>query len=143
MAKAIEAGIPSCASKRRGAHAGAHRFRQQAVIGVNKFRLSRSADLGAEVDNAASRPADRQAARLRAERNEVRTQAALEALTAGARRRQPARAVDRSRARHGERGEMSLAIEKAFGRHVAQIRSMAGSTGGRRIGVEAIERVLG
>ena len=59
--------------------------------------------------------------RLRAERDEAATQAALAALTEGARGRANLLqlSVEAARAK-ATVGEISLALEKAFGRHVAE-----------------------
>ena len=65
--------------------------------------------------------------RLRAERDEAKTQAALEALTNGARGNANLLqlSVEAARAK-ATVGEISLAMEKAFGRHVAEIRAISG-----------------
>ena len=62
--------------------------------------------------------------RLRAERDEAAAQSALEALTSGARGKANLLqlSVEAARAK-ATVGEISLAMEKAFGRHVAEIRS--------------------
>ena len=65
--------------------------------------------------------------RLRAERDEATTQAALDALTEGARGRANLLqlSVEAARAK-ATVGEISLAMEKAFGRHVAKIQAISG-----------------
>ena len=65
--------------------------------------------------------------RLRAERDESRTEAALAALTEGARGRANLLqlSVEAARAK-ATVGEISLAVEKAFGRHIAEIRAISG-----------------
>jgi methylmalonyl-CoA mutase len=65
--------------------------------------------------------------RLRAERDEAATQAALAALTEGAQGRANLLqlSVEAARAK-ATVGEISLALEKAFGRHVAQTRAISG-----------------
>ena len=65
--------------------------------------------------------------RLRAERDEAATQAALAALTEGARGRANLLqlSVEAARAK-ATVGEISLALEKAFGRHVAEVRAISG-----------------
>ena len=65
--------------------------------------------------------------RLRAERDETATQAALDALTTGARGKANLLqlSVEAARAK-ATVGEISLAMEKAFGRHVAEIRAISG-----------------
>ena len=148
MAKAIEAGIPKLRIEEAAARTQARiDSGQQAVIGVNKFRPESERPIDVlKVDNASVRAQQiEKLRRLRAERNEAETQAALEALTNGARGggNLLALSIETARAKASV-GEMSLAMEKAFGRHVAEIRSMAGVY--RReagLGVEAIEQVLG
>ena len=148
MAKAIEAGIPKLRIEEAAARTQARiDSGQQAVIGVNKFRPESERPIDVlKVDNASVRAQQiEKLRRLRAERNEAETQAALEALTNGARGggNLLALSIEAARAKASV-GEMSLAMEKAFGRHVAEIRSMAGVY--RReagLGVEAIEQVLG
>jgi methylmalonyl-CoA mutase len=147
MAKAIEAGIPKLRIEAAAARTQARiDSGQQSVIGVNKFRpdVERPVDV-LKVDNASVRAQQvARLARLRAERDEAATQAALRALTEGARGSANllALAIEAARAR-ATVGEMSLAMENAFGRHVAEIRSTPGVY--RReagMGVAAIERVL-
>ncbi|MGO8833361.1 MAG: methylmalonyl-CoA mutase family protein, partial [Roseiarcus sp.] len=147
MAKAIEAGIPKLrieeAAARTQARIDAGR---QSMIGVNKYRPPSERPIDVlKVDNASVRAQQiAKLRRLRAERDEAATQAALNALTEGARGNANllALSIEAARARASV-GEMSLAMEKAFGRHVAEIRSSAGVY--RReagLGVAAIERVL-
>jgi methylmalonyl-CoA mutase len=147
MAKAIEAGIPKLRIEEAAARTQARiDSGQQSVIGVNKFRPESERPIDVlKVDNASVRAQQiEKLRRLRAERNEAATQAALQALTEGARGggNLLALSIEAARAKASV-GEMSLAMERAFGRHVAEIRSMAGVY--RReagLGVEAIERVL-
>jgi methylmalonyl-CoA mutase len=65
--------------------------------------------------------------RLRAERDEAATQAALAALTEGAQGRANLLqlSVEAARAK-ATVGEISLALEKAFGRHIAEARAISG-----------------
>jgi methylmalonyl-CoA mutase len=147
MAKAIEAGIPKLRIEEAAARTQARiDSGQQSVIGVNKFRPESERPIDVlKVDNASVRAQQiEKLRRLRAERNEAETQAALEALTNGARggANLLALSIEAARAKASV-GEMSLAMEKAFGRHVAEVRSMAGVY--RReagLDVEAIERAL-
>ena len=131
MTKALETGLPKMrieeAAARRQAHidSGA-----ETIIGVNKYRPAQDTPIAyREVDNTAVREA--QIARLhklRAERDEEAVQAALNSLTACARAGEGnllALAVEAARAR-ATNGEISLALEKVWGRHKAVIRSVAG-----------------
>jgi methylmalonyl-CoA mutase len=146
MAKAIEAGVPKQRIEAAAARTQARiDSGQQSVIGVNKFRpdVERPIDV-LRVDNASVRAQQvARLTRLRAERDEAATQRALRALTEGARANANllALAIEAARAR-ATVGEMSLAMENAFGRHVAEIRSTPGVY--RREagpGIDAIERV--
>ena len=123
MAKAIDAGIP----KRRIEEAAARTQARidsgtQAVIGVNIYRPENERQIDVlKVDNSAvlTQQIDK-LKRLRAERNEAETQAALKALEDGARRNENllALSINAGRAK-ATVGEISMALENAFGRHKA------------------------
>jgi methylmalonyl-CoA mutase len=130
MAKAIEQGLP----KRRIEEAAARTQAridsgQQTVIGVNAFPPTVERELNVlKVDAASVRAMQTEKLkRLRAERDEARTQAALAALTEGARGEANLlqMSVEAARAK-ATVGEISLAMEKAFGRHVAESRAISG-----------------
>jgi methylmalonyl-CoA mutase len=147
MAKAIESGVP----KRRIEEAAARTQARidsgrQTVIGVNAYAPTIERDLSVlKVDAAAVRARQiEKLQRLRAERNESATQAALKALADGARGRANLLqlSVEAARAK-ATVGEISLALETAFGRHVAEVRAISGvylSEAGP--GAEANERVI-
>jgi len=130
MAKAIESGLPKQrieeAATRTQARIDAGR---QTVVGVNMFTPTIERDLNVlKVDAAAVRARQvEKLQRLRAERDEAMTQAALAALTEGAlgRANLLQLSVDAARAK-ATVGEISLALEKAFGRHVAHARAISG-----------------
>src|SRR5271156_1776148 len=130
MAKAIEMGLP----KRRIEEAAARTQARidsgdQTVIGVNAFTPDVERALGVLKVDAASVRAQQieKLRRLRTERDEASTRAALEALTNGARGRANLLELSVAAARaKATVGEISLAMEKAFGRHVAEIRSISG-----------------
>ena len=130
MAKAIEQGLPKLrieeAAARTQARIDANR---QSVVGVNRYRPEVADDIPVlKVDNAAVRAAQlEKLKRLKAERNEAETQAALKALEDGARGTGNllALAVDAGRAK-ATLGEISYALEKVFGRHRAEIKSITG-----------------
>ena len=130
MARAIESGLP----KRRIEEAAARTQARidsgrQPVIGVNTFAPTIERDLNVlKVDAAAVRT--RQVGkldRLRAERDEKTTQRVLAALTEGARGHANLLqlSVEAARAK-ATVGEISLALELAFGRHVAEARAISG-----------------
>ncbi len=130
MAKAIEQGLPKLrieeAAARTQARIDANR---QSVVGVNRYRPEVADDIPVlKVDNAAVRSAQlEKLRRLKAERDEAETQAALQALEDGARGTGNllALAVDAGRAK-ATLGEISYALEKVFGRHRANIQSIQG-----------------
>ncbi len=131
MVKAIETGLPKMrieeAAARRQARIDSGR---ETIVGVNAFRLSKEAPLEVlEVDNTAVREV--QLARLR-ELKQTRDAAAVESAMAAI--TQCAGngegnlldlAVDAARKR-ATLGEISYAMEKAFGRYQAPIRTISG-----------------
>ena len=131
MAKAIETGIPKMrieeAAARRQAYIDSGR---ETIVGVNKYRPEKEAPIDIlEIDNSAVREAQiRRLQQLRAERDETRVNAALTALTAAARSGAGnllALSIEAARAR-ASLGEISDALETAFGRHKAAIRAISG-----------------
>jgi methylmalonyl-CoA mutase len=131
MAKAIEAGIPKLrieeAAARTQARIDAGR---QTVVGVNKYRLDEKEDIDVlKVDNSAVRAAQlAKLARLRADRDEAALGAALDALTKAAASGDGnllELAVNAARAK-ATVGEITNALEKVYGRHVAEIHSISG-----------------
>ena len=131
MAKAIEAGIPKLrieeAAARTQARIDAGR---QPVIGVNKYRLDENEDIDVlKVDNSAVRAGQiAKLERLRAERDDDAVQSALQALTNAAERGDGNLldlGVAAARAKASV-GEISDALEKVYGRHRADIRSISG-----------------
>ena len=130
MAKAIDAGIPKLRIEEAAAKAQARiDSGRQAVIGVNKFRPDGEKPIDVlKVDNSAVRAQQiEKLKRLRAERDEAAVQAALKALSDGARGdgNLLALSIEAARAK-ATVGEISLALEKVFNRHVASIRSIRG-----------------
>jgi methylmalonyl-CoA mutase len=131
MAKAIETGLPKLrieeAAARRQAWIDSGR---ETIVGVNRYRLDKAQEIEVlEVDNTAVREAQiKRLARLRSERDAARAQAALAALTRSAETGEGnllELAVEAAKAR-ASLGEISFALEKVFGRHKAQIRSISG-----------------
>ncbi len=131
MAKAIESGLPKLrieeAAARRQAHIDSTR---EIVVGVNAYRPDVEEPLEIlEVDNTEVRR--QQIARLqklRAERDPAAVAATLNALTECAASGQGnllALSVAAAKAR-ASLGEISSALEKVWGRHKAQIRTVAG-----------------
>ena len=131
MAKAIEAGIPKLRIEEAAARTQARiDSGRQPVIGVNKYRPEIEDNIEVlKIDNSAVR-ADQiaQLRRIREERDENVTQATLAALTHAAEAREGnllELAVNAARAL-ATVGEISDALEKVYGRHRAEIRSISG-----------------
>ncbi|MEA4847467.1 MAG: methylmalonyl-CoA mutase [Clostridiaceae bacterium] len=131
MAKAIETGLPKMrieeGSARRQAKIDSAK---EAIIGVNKYRLEHEDPIKIlEIDNTAVREAQiKRLQQLRANRDEARVQAALEAITKATETDEGnllELAVEAARAR-ASLGEISYAIEKIKGRHQAVIKSISG-----------------
>ena len=130
MARAIEAGVPKLRIEESAARTQARiDTGQQTVVGVNKYLADHVDDIPVlKVDNAAVLAAQLdKLKRLRAERDEAKTQAALEALTNGARgdANLLQLSVEAGRA-YATVGEISDALEAAFGRHVATVKTVSG-----------------
>jgi methylmalonyl-CoA mutase len=131
MAKAIEAGVPKLRIEEASAKTQARiDAGQQTVIGVNKYRLENESPLDVlKVDNSAVRRLQiDKLGRLRKERDWAKVDAALDALTHCAKTGDGnllALAIDAGRAK-ATVGEISDALEKVFGRHRAEINTVAG-----------------
>ena len=148
MAKAIEAGIPKMRIEEAAARTQARiDSGRQTIVGVNKYRTD-------ELDNVEVLRVDNQSVRrqqleklerLRAERDESETRRQLDRLTESAGSGEGNLleiAVDAARAR-ATVGEISDALEKVYGRHVAEVKTVSGvyaSEVGK--GAESVERVL-
>jgi len=147
MARAIEKGVPKLRIEEAAAKTQARiDSGQQIVVGVNAHRPS--ADRPVEVlkvDNANVRKMQLdKLARLRGERDQDAVDAALDALAKSAETGEGnllALAVEAGRAK-ATVGEISGALERVWGRHQAEIRSISGVYK-REVGAmsPAIERV--
>jgi methylmalonyl-CoA mutase len=131
MTKAIESGIPkmrieqAAAAKQARIDSG-----RDVIVGVNKYRTDEKPDFEIlEVDNTAVRNEQIQRLEeLKASRNAEDVTGALEAITQAATSGKGnllALAVDAARKR-ATLGEISNAMEVAFGRYKASIRSISG-----------------
>ncbi|GAA0772875.1 methylmalonyl-CoA mutase [Roseibium denhamense] len=131
MAKAIEKGIPKLRIEEAAAKTQARiDSGAQTVVGVNKFKPDSEQAIDVlKVDNATVRAAQiDKLKRLREERNEPETQAALDALTQCAKTGEGNLldlSVKAARAM-ATVGEISFAMEKVFDRHKAEIKSISG-----------------
>ncbi|MFG2776907.1 methylmalonyl-CoA mutase [Streptomyces prunicolor] len=131
MAKAIDAGIPKLRIEEAAARTQARiDSGRQPVIGVNKYRVETDEQIDVlKVDNSSVRTQQiEKLRRLRAERDEQATQDALHALTRAAGEGTGnllELAVNAARAK-ATVGEISDALEKVYGRHASQIRTITG-----------------
>ena len=131
MVKAIEVGLPKLRIEEAAARTQARiDSGRQVIVGVNRYKPTREAPVPVlKVDNAAVRRTQIERLReLRAGRDQAACDAALTGLTACARGEGGnllELAVVAARAR-ATVGEMSLALENVWGRHQAEIRSIAG-----------------
>ncbi|MCO5318360.1 MAG: methylmalonyl-CoA mutase [Microthrixaceae bacterium] len=131
MAKAIESGTPKLRIEEAAARTQARiDSGRQPVIGVNTHRLEGNEDIDVlKVDNSAVRAGQlEKLARLREERDPEAVERTLEALTNAADGRGGnllELAIDAARNK-ATVGEISDALEKVYGRHRADIRSIAG-----------------
>ena len=133
MTKAVASGMPKLRIEESAARRQAMIDRgEEVIVGVNKYRLAKEDPIDIlDIDNVAVR--ESQIARLntmRATRDEAACQAALAEVT-----RRAAEggnlleaAVEASRARASV-GEISDAMEKVFGRHRAEVKTLAGVYG--------------
>lgn len=131
MAKAIETGVPKMrieeAAARRQAKIDSG---EDTIVGINKYRLAHEAPLDTlEVDNTTVREAQiARLKKLRAERNNEEVEKALEAITTCAQTGNGnllALSIDAARKR-ASLGEISMAMEKVFGRYKAKINLISG-----------------
>ncbi|MCB1499279.1 MAG: methylmalonyl-CoA mutase [Bauldia sp.] len=135
MAKAIEDGLPKLRIEEAAARTQARiDSGRQTLVGVNRYRPDEEPPIETlRVDNSAVLASQiAKLKRLRAERDDVAARAALAALTGAARRGDGnllALAVDAARAK-ATVGEMSDALEAAYGRYAPQIRVTSGVYGG-------------
>jgi methylmalonyl-CoA mutase len=146
MAKAIEAGIPKLRIEEAAAKTQARiDSGHQSVIGVNKYAPKDEAPIDVlKVDNSAVRASQiAKLKKLKAERDPAALKEALDALTRAADRGNGnllALAIDAARAK-ATVGEISAALEKVFGRHVASVKAITGVYK-REVGMTgAVERV--
>ncbi|PHQ80275.1 MAG: methylmalonyl-CoA mutase [Thalassobium sp.] len=133
MTKAVASGMPKLRIEETAARRQAMIDRgQEVIVGVNKYRLDKEDPIDIlDIDNDAVRQS--QIARLektRASRDAATCAAALDELTRRAREggNLLEAAVDAARARASV-GEISMAMEKEFGRHRAEVKTLAGVYG--------------
>ncbi|SOD63305.1 heterodimeric methylmalonyl-CoA mutase large subunit precursor [Streptomyces zhaozhouensis] len=130
MARAIDAGIPKMRVEEAAARTQARiDSGRQPVIGVNKYQVAEDQAIDVlKVDNTSVRAQQvEKLRRLRADRDEAACQDALRALTRAAEGdgNLLEHAVAAARA-HASVGEISDALERVYGRHTGDVRTISG-----------------
>ena len=133
MTKAVAAGMPKLRIEETAAKRQADIDRgDQVIVGVNKYRLTQEDELDIrDIDNDAVRAAQvKRLENIKKERDEKSCSVALLNLEKAAEGGDNllAAAVEASRAR-ATVGEISMAMEKLFGRHRAEVKTLAGVYG--------------
>jgi len=130
MGRAIESGLPQERIEEAATAAQAHiDTGRRTIVGVNRYRRDDAASVEVlKVDNAAVRAEQiAKLKRLRSERDGATVEATLAALTGAAEGSGNLLAASIEAARAGATvGEMSGALERVFGRHVATARALSG-----------------
>ncbi|MFW2544601.1 methylmalonyl-CoA mutase [Primorskyibacter sp. 2E107] len=145
MTRAVESGMPKLRIEETAARRQADIDRgSDVIVGVNKYRLETEDDLDIlDIDNAKVRVGQVAALeKIRASRDTAACQAALDELTRRAKEggNLLEAAVDAARAR-ATVGEISMAMEKEFGRHRAEVRTLAGVYGAAYEGDEGFAAI--
>jgi methylmalonyl-CoA mutase len=145
MTKAVATGMPKLRIEESAARRQAKIDRgEDVIVGVNKYRKETEDPIDIlDIDNVKVR--DSQIARLervRAGRDETACQVALEELERRAKDggNLLEAAVDAARARASV-GEISMAMEKVFGRHRAEVKTLAGVYGAAYDGDEGFAAI--
>ncbi|MGL4281457.1 MAG: methylmalonyl-CoA mutase, partial [Albidovulum sp.] len=145
MTRAVASGMPKLRIEESAARRQAMIDRgDEVIVGVNKYRKDREDPIDIrDIDNVAVREA--QIARLqaiRATRDEARAQAALADLTRRATEGGNLldAAIEAARAR-ATVGEISDAMEKIFGRHRAEVKTLAGVYGAAYEGDQGFQQI--
>ena len=145
MTKAVASGMPKLRIEETAARRQAMIDRgEEVIVGVNKYRKDKEDPIDIlEVDNDAVRAA--QVARLEAIRSSRNADACAKALSeveraAGEGGNLLAAAVEAARAR-ATVGEISMAMEKVFGRHRAEVKTLAGVYGAAYEGDEGFAAI--
>ncbi|MEQ8901573.1 MAG: methylmalonyl-CoA mutase [Roseovarius sp.] len=145
MTRAVESGMPKLRIEETAATRQAMIDRgDEVIVGVNKYRKDKEDPIDIlDVDNVKVRDGQIKALeRIRATRDQAVCDAALDELT----RRASAggnlldAAVEAARAR-ATVGEISMALEKEFGRHRAEVKTLAGVYGAAYEGDEGFAAI--
>ena len=145
MTKAVASGMPKLRIEETAARRQAMIDRgEEVIVGVNKYRLAKQDPIDIlDIDNVKVREAQiARLERIRATRDQAKCDAAL--LELGRRCVEGgnllAAAVECARAR-ATVGEISLAMEGTFGRHRAEVKTLAGVYGSAYEGDEGFARI--
>ena len=145
MTKAVASGMPKLRIEESAAKRQAMIDRgEEVIVGVNKYRLEKEDEIDIlDIDNMQVRSA--QVARLsdvRGKRDSAACDAALAELTRRANEggNLLEAAVEAARAR-ATVGEISMAMEDAFGRHRAEVKTLAGVYGAAYEGDEGFAQI--
>jgi len=133
MTKAVASGMPKLRIEEAAATRQAMIDKgDEVIVGVNKYRRDKEEPIDIlDIDNAAVRASQiERLTRIRADRDEAACSAALAALGEGAAGTSNLLelAIEAARAR-ATVGEISMAMEKVFGRHRAEVKTLAGVYG--------------
>ncbi|MFA5496312.1 MAG: methylmalonyl-CoA mutase [Porticoccaceae bacterium] len=134
MTRAVESGMPKLRIEEAAAQRQARIDRgEEVIVGVNRYQLEVEPDIDVlDIDNTKVRESQiARLTRVRAERDSAACQAALDRLSAAGESGEGnllALAVDAARQRASV-GEISDALEKSWGRHRAQQRTISGVYG--------------
>ncbi len=145
MTKAVASGMPKLRIEETAARRQADIDRgTDVIVGVNKYRLQKEDDLDIlDIDNAKVRSGQVKALeKIRATRDQAACDAALNELERRAREggNLLEAAVEAARARASV-GEISMAMEKVFGRHRAEVKTLAGVYGAAYEGDEGFAAI--
>ncbi|WP_026756331.1 methylmalonyl-CoA mutase [Sediminimonas qiaohouensis] len=145
MTKAVASGMPKLRIEETAATRQAMIDRgDEVIVGVNKYRKETEDPIDIlDIDNAKVRDGQvRALERIRAERDEDACTAALDELTRRAREggNLLEAAVEAARTR-ATVGEISMAMEKVFGRHRAEVKTLAGVYGAAYEGDEGFAAI--
>ena len=145
MTKAVASGLPKLRIEESAATRQAMIDRgEEVIVGVNKYRLQKEDPIDIlDIDNAKVREAQvARLTRIRAERDEAACTAALQELSRTAKEggNLLAAAIEAARARASV-GEISMAMEEEFGRHRAEVKTLAGVYGAAYEGDEGFAAI--
>ncbi|SNT72557.1 methylmalonyl-CoA mutase [Paracoccus seriniphilus] len=145
MTKAVASGMPKLRIEETAARRQAMIDRgEDVIVGVNKYRKDKEDPIDIlDVDNVKVRASQIERLKnIRATRDEAACQAALNEVTRRAAEggNLLAAAVEAARAR-ATVGEISMAMEKQFGRHRAEVKTLAGVYGAAYEGDEGFAKI--